>query len=159
MDIVVWFTGMSGAGKTTIARALEADLIAAGRAVEVLDGDQIRPNLFPDLGFSKQDRDENVRRAGYLAYLLAKHGVIVLVALISPYREARNCVRKDLEKKGIRFLEVYVNAPEEICVARDPRYPKQPYEPPLNAEIECRTASEDLEISKKRVWDAVFDHH
>lgn len=152
---VVWFTGRSGAGKTSIARAVEAELKSRGVPVEVLDGDEIRQSLCRDLGFSKEDRDENVRRAAFVAGLLAKHGVVVLVALISPYGDARDLARKSLVERGISFLEVYVNAPVEVCDDRKPAYPKFPYEPPVTPEIECRTDVEDLETSRNRILEAL----
>jgi adenylylsulfate kinase len=165
---VVWLTGLSGSGKTTIARAVAAELLRIGVPVEVLDGDIIREKFSSGLGFSKQDRDENVRRAGYVAGLLAGHGVVVLVALISPYRAARNEVRERM--KGISFIEVYVNAPLEICEGRDPKglYQKarrgeipsftgldDPYEPPLSPEVECRTDQDSVEACVRRVLIAL----
>jgi len=166
--MLVWLTGLSGAGKSTIARAVEAELIAGGTRVEVLDGDLIREKFSRGLGYSKQDRDENVRRAGYVAGLLARHGVVVLVALISPYRAARNQVREEMERAGIRFVEVFVNAPLDVCERRDPKglYEKarrgeiasftgleDPYEAPLTPEVECRTDRESVEICVRRVLD------
>ena len=112
---VIWLTGLSSAGKTTLGHALHERLWARGLRVELLDGDEIRRELWPDLGFSKQDRDENVRRLGFLAAMLAASGVIVLVAAISPYREARQEARKRVGK----FIEVYVNASLETCQQRD----------------------------------------
>jgi adenylylsulfate kinase len=161
---VVWLTGLSGSGKTTIARAVEAELLSQGVPVEVLDGDTIRENLSRGLAFSQQDRNENVRRAGYVAKLLARHNIVVLVALISPYRAARNEVRAQME--GIPFIEVYVNAPLEVCEGRDPKglYQKarrgeiagftgldDPYEPPLSPEVECRADRESVEACVQRV--------
>jgi adenylylsulfate kinase len=161
---VIWLTGLSGSGKTTIARAVEAELLSRGVPVEVLDGDTIRENLSRGLAFSKQDRDENVRRAGYVARLLARHNIVVLVALISPYRAARNEVRVQME--GIPFIEVYVNAPLEVCEGRDPKglYQKarrgeiagftgldDPYEPPLSPDVECHTDRESVEACVQRV--------
>lgn len=163
---VVWLTGLSGAGKSTIACAAEAELIGQGIPVEVLDGDAIRQHFSRDLGFSKQDRDENVRRAGYIAGLLARHGVVVLVALISPYRAGRNEVREQIENTGVLFLEVYVNAPLDVCATRDPKglYGKarrgeirsftgldDPYEPPFSPDVECHTDRESVETSTQRV--------
>jgi adenylylsulfate kinase len=163
---VVWLTGLSGAGKSTIARAVEAELLARNVRAEVLDGDAIREKFSRGLGYSKQDRDENVRRAGYVAGLLARHGVVVLVALISPYRAARNQVREDMQSAGIRFVEVFVNAPLEVCEGRDPKglYEKarrgaipaftgleDPYEPPATPEVECRTDRENVETCVQNV--------
>jgi adenylylsulfate kinase len=167
---VVWMTGLSGAGKSTIARAMERELLAHGARVEVLDGDAIREKFSRGLGFSKQDRDENVRRAGYVAGLLARHGVVVLVALISPYRAARNQVREEMESSGIRFVEVFVNAPLDVCEGRDPKglYEKarrgeipaftgleDPYEAPVSPEVECRTDRESVEACVRSVLSAL----
>jgi adenylylsulfate kinase len=165
---VVWLTGLSGSGKTTIARSVAEELSKKGVPVEVLDGDVIREKFSRGLGFSKQDRDENVRRAGYVAHLLARHGVVVVVALISPYRAVRDEVRGGME--GIPFIEVYVNAPLEVCEARDTKglYRRarrgeissftgvdDPYEAPMSAEVECRTDRESVEGSVERVLRAV----
>jgi adenylylsulfate kinase len=167
---VVWLTGLSGAGKSTIARAVEAELLARGMRAEVLDGDAIREKFSRGLGYSKQDRDENVRRAGYVAGLLARHGVVVLVALISPYRAARDQVREDIQSAGIRFVEVFVNAPLEVCEGRDPKglYEKarrgeipaftgleDPYEPPAAPEVECRTDRETVETCVRNVLNTL----
>jgi adenylyl-sulfate kinase len=149
---VVWLTGLSGAGKSTIARELEQHLSALGERVFVLDGDVTRRGLCSDLTFSPADRKENVRRIGEVAKLFAEAGIICLVALISPYRADRQAAR-DILGTG-RFVEVYVNAPVEICERRDPKglYAKAragklkeftgisaPYEPPENPEIELHT--------------------
>ena len=167
---VIWLTGLSGSGKSTIARAAEAELRASGLRVEVLDGDAIREEFSRGLGYSKLDRDENVRRAGYVAGLLAHHGVVVLVALISPYRAARNQVRQEMAAAGIPFIEVFVNAPLEICESRDPKGLYQrarrgeipsftgledPYEPPLSPEVECRTDLETVETCVRNVLNAL----
>ncbi|GET43224.1 adenylyl-sulfate kinase [Microseira wollei] len=151
--VTVWFTGLSGAGKTTISRAVEQELRTRRRLVEILDGDVVRQNLTKGLGFSKEDRDENIRRIGFVAHLLTRNGVIVLVSAISPYREIRQQVRDRIGD----FIEVYVNAPLEVCEQRDVKglYKKarageikqftgidDPYEAPLKPEVVCRT---DLE--------------
>jgi adenylylsulfate kinase len=166
--LTIWFTGLSGAGKTTITKALAEELLKQKLSIELLDGDIIRQNLTKGLGFSKEDRDENIRRIGFVANLLTKHGVIVLVSAISPYREIRQEVR---EKIG-NFVEVYVNAPLTTCEARDVKglYKKarageikgftgidDPYEPPLNPEIECRTDLESLEESLAKVLAKLRD--
>lgn len=158
----VWFTGLSGAGKTTIRMAVEQELRARGLSVEVLDGDIVRQNLTRGLGFSKEDRDENIRRIGFVSHLLTRNGVIVLVSAISPYRAVREEVRDRIGD----FIEIYVNAPLDVCESRDVKglYKKarageikqftgisDPYEPPANAEVECRTDLESLEESVAKV--------
>ena len=160
--VAVWFTGFSGAGKTTIANALEKELTSLGYGYEVLDGDEIRENLTKGLGFSKEDRDKNIRRIGFVAKLLARNGVIVLVPVISPYR----AIRDEMRGKIDNFVEVFVNAPIEVCEARDVKglYKKvrageigqftgisDPYEPPLNPEVECRTDLEELDESVAKI--------
>ncbi|MCW6034834.1 adenylyl-sulfate kinase [Spirulina subsalsa FACHB-351] len=160
--VTLWFTGLSGAGKTTISSAVAAELRSRQCKLEVLDGDIVRQNLTKGLGFSKEDRDENIRRIGFVSHLLTRNGVIVIVSAISPYREIREEVRGRIGD----FVEVYVNAPLEVCEARDVKglYKKarageikqftgidDPYEPPLTPEIECRTDRETLEDSKAKV--------
>jgi adenylylsulfate kinase len=160
--VTIWFTGLSGAGKTTISRAVEKELKSYGYRVEILDGDIVRQHLTKGLGFSKEDRDENIRRVGFVANLLTRNQVIVLVSAISPYREIRQEVRQQI----VNFVEVYVNAPIEVCEQRDVKglYKKarageiknftgidDPYEPPLNPEVECRTDLETLEQSVSKV--------
>ena len=164
--LTIWFTGLSSAGKTTLARAVYERLRAGASRVQLLDGDEVRQNLSQGLGFSKEDRDENIRRIAYVASLLTKHGVIVLVSAISPYRKARMEAR---ERIGA-FLEVYVNAPLEICEQRDVKglYKRaragelhgmtgvdDPYEPPLQADLECRTDLESIEECTARVLAAI----
>src|SRR5438874_9918509 len=112
---VVWLTGLSGSGKSTIAERLQRELAGLGRPAEILDGDEVRTNLSAGLGFSKEDRDTNIRRIGYVANLLTRNGVHVIVAAISPYRAVREEVR---EKIG-RFLEVYVECPIDVLADRD----------------------------------------
>jgi adenylylsulfate kinase len=162
--VTIWFTGLSGAGKTTITKALAEKLRAQNYPLEVLDGDIVRTNLTKGLGFSKEDRDENIRRIGFVANLLTRHGVMVLVSAISPYRE----IREEVRSKIGNFVEVFVNAPLNVCEERDVKglYKKarsgeikaftgisDPYEPPLNPEVECRTDLETLEESLAKVWD------
>ena len=160
--VTVWFTGLSGSGKSTIAKALIEKLRAQEAKVEIMDGDIIRQNLTKGLGFSKEDRDENIRRIGFVSHLLTRNGVIVLVSAISPYRAVRDEVRERIGS----FLEVYVNAPLEVCEDRDVKglYERarageikgftgidDPYEEPLNPELECRTDKETLEESVEKV--------
>lgn len=155
---VVWFTGLSGAGKTTIATAVASELRAANERVELLDGDVVRTHLSKGLGFSREDRDENVARIAFVAHLLARHGVIVLVAAVSPYRDARDAARSLIETES-HFIEVHVAPPIETCIERDTKglYEKalrgdlpmftgvsDPYEPPLHAEIAIDTSAIDL---------------
>ena len=157
--IIVWITGLSGSGKTTICKAVHTELLARGIRVEMLDGDIIRKHLSRDLGFSKAERDENIRRIGFVAHLLTRNRVVALVSAISPYRAIRDEIRATMG----RFLEVFVNAPLEVCERRDPKglykrarageFPgftgiDDPYEPPLSPEVECRT---DLESEKESV--------
>jgi adenylylsulfate kinase len=166
--LVVWFTGLSGAGKTTLCQALEPALRTIGYQVEVLDADRIRQHVNRDLGFSKADRDENVYRIGRMAQSLVLQDMIVLVAAISPYREARLRVRRHIGS----FLEVYVNASLETCIQRDPKrlYARalageikhftgidDPYEPPFAAEVECNTEAETLTESMSKVLEAISD--
>src|SRR5260370_27458021 len=114
-EIVIWLTGLSSAGKTTLSEKLAGELRNEGHKVQVLDGDILRTNLCRDLGFSKADRDENIRRIGFVARLLASNGILVIVAAVSPYRAARNEVRSGIKT----FIEGYVNAPLVVCERRD----------------------------------------
>ena len=109
--LVVWLTGLSGAGKNTLARALSVQLKSAGPRVETPDGDEVRENLSRGLGFSQEDRDINIRRIGFVARLLARNRVVVLGAAISPYQQSRDDVRRSIEDDGVRFLEVFVRCP------------------------------------------------
>lgn len=167
--MTLWFTGLSGAGKTTISRAVAEELRTQGYKVEVLDGDVVRENLTKGLGFSKADRDENIRRIGFVAQLLTRNGVVVIVSAISPYREIRDEVRQRIGN----FVEVYVNAPLTVCEQRDVKglYKKarageiksftgidDPYEAPLNPEVECRTDCESLTESMEKVMAKVNEH-
>jgi adenylylsulfate kinase len=155
----LWFTGLSGAGKTTISRLVEAELRERGSRVEVLDGDIVRENLSKGLGFSKEDRDTNIRRIAFVADLLSRNGVPVITAAISPYREIRDEAR---ELMGDRFIEVFVKASVEVCAERDVKglYEKafrgeikeftgvsDPYEPPLNPELTLDTEHQSAEES------------
>jgi len=142
----LWFTGLSGSGKTTLARAIEGILRARGLKVEVLDGDVVRTNLSKGLGFSKEDRDINIKRIGFVCKLLSRNGVVAIGSAISPYREVRDFVRQDIG----RFVEVYCRCPMEVLIERDVKglYKKalggeienftgvsDPYEEPLNPEV------------------------
>jgi adenylyl-sulfate kinase len=119
--VVVWFTGLSGSGKSTLAMTLDARLNAMGRKSYVLDGDNLRHGICSDLGFSEAARTENIRRAGEVGCLMAEAGLIVIGALISPFREDRSQIRKSCAAREISFIEVYVNAPLHICEQRDPK--------------------------------------
>jgi adenylylsulfate kinase len=160
--VVVWLTGLSGSGKTTIADALALELVAAGKRVEVLDGDAVRTHLSKGLGFSREDRDTNVARIAFVAHLLARNGVFVVVAAVSPYRAAREAARKTISD----FVEVHVAAPLDACIARDTKglYEKalagevpqftgvsDPYEPPETPELTLDTSSIDVAASVRRV--------
>ncbi|MFL6161221.1 MAG: adenylyl-sulfate kinase [Jatrophihabitantaceae bacterium] len=115
----VWLTGLPSAGKTTLAGALAARLTAAGRPVEILDGDAVRPILSPELGYSRADRDANVARIGWVASRLARHGVLVLASVVSPFAQARDSVRELHARERARFLEVHVATPVTVCAERD----------------------------------------
>src|ERR1041385_8373945 len=115
----LWFTGLSGAGKTTLTQAIVPSLRERGLPVEVLDGDEVRTNLSKGLGFSKEDRDTNIRRIGYVSRLLARNGVVVISAAISPYRAVRAEVRRAVEADGAAFVEVYVKCPISVLADRD----------------------------------------
>jgi adenylyl-sulfate kinase len=159
----LWFTGLSGAGKSTIAGIVEKRLREAGAKVEVLDGDAVRENLSKGLGFSKEDRDTNIRRIGFVCELLSRHGVIAIVAAISPYR----AVREEVRSRIPRFIEIYVECPLEVVAERDVKglYKKaiaghigqftgvsDPYEPPLHPEVLVHSAGETPDQSAEKVW-------
>lgn len=160
--VTVWLTGLSGAGKSTITEALAKQLQSLDCKLEVLDGDIVRTNLTKGLGFSKEDRDENIRRIGFVSHLLTRNGVIVLVSAISPYRAIREEVRERIGD----MIEVYVSAPLEVCEERDVKglYKRarageiknftgidDPYEPPLNPDVNCQTHLETLDESVGKV--------
>jgi adenylylsulfate kinase len=115
----IWFTGLPSAGKTTIANALAARLTEGGRAVEILDGDAVRPVLSTELGYTRADRDLNVARIGWVAQRLSRHGVLVLASVVSPFAAARDGVRHDHEAAGVPYFEVHVATPLDVCSARD----------------------------------------
>ena len=164
----LWLTGMSGAGKSTTGRLLERRLLALGAKVEVLDGDVVRTHLSKGLGYSKEDRNENIRRIGFVCELLSRNGVIAIVAAISPYRAARDSVRERIPN----FVEVYVECPLERLVERDvkglykqalageiPNFTgvSDPYEAPLEPEVTIHSARETPEESAEKIWMALAE--
>ena len=166
--VVIWFTGLSGSGKTTIAHVLEQKLADADVPVELLDGDVVRENLSKGLGFSKEDRDTNIRRIAFVAHLLQRNGVFVITAAISPYR----AVREEARMMAKDFVEVYANAPLEVCEERDVKglYAKarageikgftgidDPYEAPAGPEVEVRTDQLSVEESAQKVIDQLVE--
>jgi adenylyl-sulfate kinase len=159
----LWFTGMSGAGKSTISERVTARLRDHGRRVELLDGDVVRTNLSQGLGFSKEDRDINVQRIGFVCELLSRNGVAAVVAAISPYRAARESLRSRIPN----FVEVFVDCPLEVLSSRDVKglYKKalageiphftgvsDPYEAPVEPDLLIRSDQESVEQSVQRVW-------
>ncbi len=167
--VTVWFTGLSGAGKTTICRAVATELLAHGLQIEVIDGDVIRKHLCKDLGFSKADRDENIRRIAFVSKLLTRNGAVVLVSAISPYRAARDEARQTIGD----FIEVHVSTSLAVCELRDTKdlYQKaragkisgftgidDPYEPPLAPEIVCDTGSQSLREGSSKVVASVLQY-
>ena len=162
----VWFTGLSGAGKSTIADIVVAQLKERGRNVELLDGDDVREHLSKGLGFSKEDRDTNIRRIGFVASLLARNGVVAVTAAISPYRDLRDEVRGWID----HFVEVHVATSLEDCEARDVKglYAKarageipeftgvsDPYEPPTSPDVEVRTDRDDRATCEAQILAAL----
>lgn len=168
---VIWFTGLSGAGKSTLAEALESSLQAAGLHTYLLDGDRLRLGLNRDLGFSEQERQENIRRAGEVAALMTEAGLIVLAAFISPFRADRDAVRQLLPG---RFVEVFIDTPLHVCEARDPKglYRRaraglihnftgldSPFEAPQAAELRFDTSSCSVEEAVQQIHDYLRSHH
>jgi adenylylsulfate kinase len=166
--VTLWFTGLPCSGKTTVCEAVHKELKQRGMRVELLDGDVVRQSLTKGLGFSLEDRFENLRRIGFVANLLTRNGVIVLTATVSPYR----AIRDELRQKIGSFFEIYANAPLDVCVKRDVKgmYKKaiageikqftgisDPYEAPLNPELVLPTAEEPLEASVHRVLRRLED--
>ncbi len=154
--IILWLTGLSGAGKTTIAKGVAQELLTRNCRVELLDGDVVRTNLSKGLGFSKEDRDTNIRRIGFVANLLSRNGVVAIASAISPYRS----IRDELRRTTTNFVEVYVQATLAVCESRDVKglYAQaragkiknftgisDPYEEPLNPEITCMTEKFTIE--------------
>ena len=160
----LWFTGLPSSGKTTLAGIIAAELKSRGRFVEILDGDEVRKHLTKGLGFSREDRDENIRRIGYVCRLLSRNGAIAIAAAISPYRAVRDEVRSGHEAG--RFVEVFVDTPVEMCIQRDVKglYKKalageiknftgidDPYEPPMAPEMVIHTPSEPEQKSAEKI--------
>ena len=167
--MIVWLTGLSGAGKTTLAQALR-HAIGRTRAVEVLDGDEIRAYLSKDLGYSRADREANIRRIGFVARLLARHGVVTVTATISPYASTRDEVRALATAEGVEFIEVFVTAPLDWLIARDAKglYKlalagqidhftgvSDPYEPPPAPTVVVHTDRETVEESTAKILQAI----
>ncbi len=161
----LWFTGLSGAGKSTLAEAVAQELTKRGRLYDILDGDEVRTHLSKGLGFSKEDRDTNIKRIGWVASKITKHGGIAITAAISPYRATRDWCREIISKEG-GFVEAYCAAPLEVCEERDVKglYRKarageiqqftgidDPYEPPLNPEVVLDTHVETVEESTTKI--------
>ncbi len=171
IGLIVWFTGLSGAGKTTLSAAMERKLFESGKLVYLLDGDILRTGLCRDLGFSAADRHENIRRAGEVARVLADAGFIVLAAFISPFRKERDDIRAALPPG--KFVEVFVNAPLAICELRDVKglYKKaranqiqeftgisSPYEAPLKPELDLHTDRDSIAACLQKICVAVETH-
>jgi len=169
--VLIWFTGLSGSGKSTLARELEKRLFERKNLCFVLDGDNIRHGLNGDLGFSADDRKENIRRIGEVCKLFVNAGLITISAFISPFRTDRNNIRQDL-KLG-KFIEIYVKCPLEICEQRDVKglYAKvrlgeiddftgisSPYEEPLNPEIIINTSEESIKTSVEKIMNYLFKY-
>ena len=170
---MVWFTGLSGAGKSTLAERLRVELQALGRRVEVLDGDEVRTHLSKGLGFSKEDRDTNIRRIGFVARLLARNGVVAITAAISPYAETRAEMRRLAEAEGIPFVEIYAQAALDSLIRRDVKglYRKalageiahftgvsDPYQPPASPEVVVHTDREEPEESLVSILAFLAEH-
>lgn len=169
--LVVWMTGLSGSGKSTMAVGLDSRLHAAGVASYILDGDNLRHGLCRDLGFSNADRSENIRRTGEVAKLMAQAGVVVICSLISPFRQDRVKVRESCEKDSVQFTEVFVNSPLSTCELRDPKglYKKaragqiqgftgidSPYEPPDAPGLVLDTAHTPVDACQDQLLDHVL---
>jgi adenylylsulfate kinase len=169
--VIVWLTGLSGAGKSTLAAALR-DAIMPIRDVHVLDGDEIRTSLSKDLGYSREDRETNVRRIGFVARILAGHGIVVVVAAISPYASSRDEVQALAREEGLEFVEVFVHAPLDTLIGRHVKglYRRalagevehftgisDPYEPPTAPAIVVYTATESVQESTARILRVLVD--
>ncbi|HZE69297.1 MAG TPA: adenylyl-sulfate kinase [Pyrinomonadaceae bacterium] len=166
----LWLTGLSGAGKTTLAAILVTELRARDVLVEVLDGDEVRTNLSKGLGFSKEDRDTNIRRIGYVCRLLSRNGVVTISAAISPYSATRDEVRRSVEQDGAQFIEVFVKCPIAVLAERDVKglYKKalagelegftgvsDPYEEPRAPDVVVETDRESVEFSISKILNAL----
>lgn len=164
----IWFTGLSGAGKSTLSQVLHRRLCAAGAKVELLDGDVVRTHLSKGLGFSKEDRDANIRRIGFVCELLSRNGVIAIAAAISPYR----AVRDELHNRIPDFFEIFVHCPLDVLIERDVKglYKRalageiehftgvsDPYEPPVDPEIVIDSSQESPDESVERIWAKLMD--
>jgi len=163
---VLWFTGLSGSGKSTVSQIVVKELRRRGVKIEVLDGDVVRTNLSKGLGFSKEDRDTHILRVGFVANLLARNGLAACCACISPYAEIRNRVRRQVEGDGGVFIEIFADTPLQVCIERDPKglYKKalageikeftgvdDPYEPPEAPEIALKTVNVTPQKSAQQV--------
>lgn len=168
----VWLSGLSGAGKSTIADGVADLLRRRGRRAAVLDGDEMRRRLSPELGFSKEDRDVNVRRIGFVARMLAENGVLSLVPVIAPYAVSRDAVRAEHLEHGLEYLEVHIAAPVEVCAARDVKglYRKQasgllsgltgvddPYEPPVDPRLRLDTDQYSVAECVERLYTVLAE--
>ncbi len=162
----LWLTGLSGAGKTTLAAVLAKELRARGVLLEILDGDEVRTNLSKGLGFSKEDRDTNIRRIGYVCRLLSRNGIGTVSAAISPYSAIRDEVRQAVERDGVEFIEVFVKCPISVLAERDVKglYKKalagelkgftgvsDPYEEPLAPDVVVETDRESIDFSSDKI--------
>ena len=168
----LWFTGLSGAGKSTLSSPIAARLRDEGFRVEVLDGDEVRTHLSKGLGFTKEDRDTNIRRIGWVAQTLSKHGVVAITAAISPYKDIRNEVRERVTKAGAGFVEIYVHCPIDVLAERDVKglYKKaiageiknftgvsDPYEAPENPDVTVDSSKESIEEGVAKIMAKLRD--
>jgi adenylylsulfate kinase len=169
----IWLTGLPSAGKSTIARLLADRLAAQGRRVEVLDGDEVRAHLSPALGYSKEDRDANVRRIGYVAELLASNAVLVLAPVIAPYASSRAAVRERHRRSGTAYIEIHIATPVEVCAERDAKglYARQaaglvtgltgvddPYEAPVDPDARLDTSARTVEECAAEILELLASH-
>jgi len=170
---VLWFTGLSGSGKSTVTQAVVPRLRERGVKIEVLDGDVVRTNLSKGLGFSKEDRDTNILRVGFVANLLARNGLAACCACISPYKKIRGTVREWVEGDGGKFVEIFMDTPLDACIQRDPKglYQKalageikqftgidDPYEAPEDPEIRLLTKETTPDDCAQQILDYLVQH-